>query len=220
MSAIPFKQPYQWYAVYVKYKMEKKVCNELTRKEIEVYLPLKKERRQWSDRIKMIEEPLLWGYLFVRVSNKEYDDVLVTKGALRYVCFDGKAAPIPDRQIEDLKIFMQFANESVVVTSERISRGDTVKVCKGPFRDILGEVVEIRGKQRLVLRLGSLGYCVHTELGTNKVEIIKKKTKTAYLILLMLFIPSSANFRFMWPLLLALEDGAITLGINYKALIC
>jgi len=182
MSTIPFKPLYHWYAVYVKYKMEKKVYSELTRKGIEVYLPLKKERRQWSDRIKMIEEPLLWGYLFVRVSNKEYDDVLVTKGALRYVCFEGKATPIPDRQIEDLKIFMQFANESVVVTSERISKGDMVRVCKGPFRDIFGEVVEIRGKERLVLRFGSLGYCVHTELGTNKVEIIKKKTKAISLV--------------------------------------
>lgn len=177
MNMIPFKQPYRWYAVYVKYKMEKKVYQELMKKEIEVYLPLKKEKRQWSDRIKMIEEPLLWGYLFVRVSNKEYYDVIITKGALRYVCFDGKATPIPDQQIEDLKIFMQYANESVVVTSERITKGDVVKVCQGPFRDIQGEVVEIRGKQRLVLRFESLGYCVHAELGSEKVEIIKKSRR-------------------------------------------
>jgi len=178
MNMIPFKQPYRWYAVYVKYKMEKKVYQELKRKEIDVYLPLKKEKRQWSDRIKMIEEPLLWGYLFVRVSNKEYYDVLVTTGALRYVCFEGKATPIPDLQIEELKLFMQYANESIVVTSEPIAKGDLVKVCCGPFKDIHGEVVEIRGKQRLVLRFGSLGYCVHAELGSEKVEIIKKKTNS------------------------------------------
>lgn len=182
-NIIPFKQPYRWYAVYIKYKMEKKVYEALKRKDIEVYLPLKREKRQWSDRIKIIEEPLLWGYLFVRVSNKEYYDVLVIPGALRYVCFEGKATPIPDSQIEDLKLFLQFANESVVVTSETISKGDLVKVCYGPFMDVHGEVVEIRGKQRLVLRFSSLGYCVHAELRAEKVEIIKKKEKTTYSVL-------------------------------------
>ncbi len=182
MNSISLKKPYRWYAVYVKYKMEKKVYAELQRKGVEGYLPLKKERRQWSDRIKIIEEPLLWGYLFVRISNKEYYDVLVIPGALKYVCFEGKATPIPDEQIEELKLFMQYANESVTVTSEPIEKGDLVKVCSGPFKNLIGEVVEIRGKQRLVLRFGTLGCCIHADLGMNKMEVVKKKTTTNSLI--------------------------------------
>lgn len=175
-----FKQPYNWYAVYVKYKMEKKVFSELSKKGIKAYLPLKKVKRQWSDRIKYIEEPLLWGYLFVHVSRKEYFDVLMTQGALRYVCFEGKATPIPSCQIEDLKVFMEVANESVVVTSEHISKGNHVRVCQGPLKDVCGEVIEIRGKQKLLLRFCSLGYSVHAELNTNKVEVVKTKDRVVH----------------------------------------
>lgn len=172
MRDVSFNQSYRWYAVYVRAKWEKKVYAELVQKRIEAYLPLKKERRQWSDRVKIIEEPLLRGYLFVKVSNKEFYDVLIVSGVLHYVCFGGKAATIPECQIEDLKLFLEVANESVTITSESVSRGDHIRVVSGPFKSVCGEVVEIRGKSRLLLRFGSLGYCVFVELGASEVEAL------------------------------------------------
>jgi len=167
------KQPYRWYAVYVKYRMEKIALSQLQKRGIIAFLPLKKEKRQWSDRVKTIEEPLLSGYLFVWVSNKEYYDVLMVNGILRYVCFEGKAAPIPEYQIEDLKLFMEHANQSTVITSGYVAKGNQVKVSYGPLKNFIGEVVEIRGKTRLLVRLDRLGCCFHVELGTNKVELMK-----------------------------------------------
>ena len=35
---------------------------------IECYLPLVRERREWSDRTKEVETPLLPGFVFVRVT--------------------------------------------------------------------------------------------------------------------------------------------------------
>jgi len=170
MEQIFKKKPYQWYAVYTKSRAEKKVYAELERKGIESYLPLKPERRQWSDRVKVIEEPLIRGYVFVRVSNKEYYDVLVIPGALRYVCFEERPAVIPDCQIADLKIFMEYVGADLEVTSERIRKGDRVRVVTGPLKNVRGEVVEVRGKRRILLRFDSLGYCIHVELGANTVE--------------------------------------------------
>ena len=92
----------------------------LSEKSVENYLPLQVEKRQWSDRIKEIEEPLLKGYLFVRVSNKEYFNVLNTTGAVCYISFEGRATPIPEKQIEDLKIFMENYNEKIDVTRENL----------------------------------------------------------------------------------------------------
>ncbi len=176
------KQPYRWYAVYTKSRAEKKVYEELERKGIESYLPLKAERRQWSDRIKLIEEPLIRGYVFVRVSNKEYYDVLVIPGALRYVCFEERPAVIPDHQIEDLRLFMQYIDSDLEVTSERIRKGSMVKVVNGPLKDVRGEVVELRGKRRILLRFDSLGYCIHIELGAGKVEpLVENQKKSVYI---------------------------------------
>ena len=163
---------YKWYAAYTDSRAEKKVYKELGSKGIECYLPLKTVKRQWSDRIKTIESPLIPGYIFVCVSNKEYYEVLLTAGVRRYVCFEGNPTPIPEKQIEDLKCFMQFLNEETQVTSERIRKGDAVKIVSGPLSGISGEVVEIRGKRCILLRFKDLGFCVHAELGTNNVELI------------------------------------------------
>ncbi len=182
MSYITFNQPYKWYAVYTRSRAEKKVNTQLERKGIKTYLPLLKERRKLSDRIKMVEEPLLSGYIFVKVSNKEYYDVLVTPGAIRYVCFEGKPTPIPDRQIEDLKIFIENRDCKIEVTSEHIRKGDFIKVIYGPLKNVSGEVVEIRGKRRILLRFSSLGYCIHAEMGINKVELINKKRNSCNIL--------------------------------------
>ncbi len=164
---------YHWYALYVKYRMERIAVKELEAKGIEVFLPLRKVKKQWSDRIKVIEEPLLTGYLFVKVSRKEYQQVLLTKGIIRYICFEGKAVPIPDYQINDLRLFVNHANDTVVVSSENVKKGQFVKVSNGELKGFVGEVVEFRGKTKLLLRINSLGCFLFAEMGTNKVEMLK-----------------------------------------------
>ena len=55
----------KWIAVYTKPRHEKTVSNDLYKKGYEVYLPLLREKRKWSDRKKWIEFPLFKSYLFV-----------------------------------------------------------------------------------------------------------------------------------------------------------
>jgi len=165
---------YKWYAAYTDSRAEKKVCQELTKKNIDCYLPLKIEKKQWSDRVKVVENPLIRGYIFVKVSIREYYEVLNIPAVRRYVCFEGFPTAIPENQISDLKYFVQNMNTEVEVTSERISKGTFVKIVSGPMSGISGEVVEIRGKRSIVLRFNDLGFCVHADLGTNEVELLNK----------------------------------------------
>ena len=55
-----------WHAIYVASRQEKKVLEALLNKKIEAYLPLIKTLRQWSDRKKLVEFPLMPGYVFVK----------------------------------------------------------------------------------------------------------------------------------------------------------
>lgn len=169
------QRSYNWYAAYLRYQTEKKVNDELLVRGIECYLPLKPSKRQWSDRIKTIEEPLLPGYIFVRVSMKEYYDVLLTKGVLRYVKFENKPAVVPEKQIQSLKIFVECEHCGIEVSTERIAKGDFVRIVKGPLKGVMGEVVEVRGKQRILLRFDTLGYCVQVDLGYNEIELLKER---------------------------------------------
>jgi transcription antitermination factor NusG len=163
---------YNWLAVYTRSRYEKKLHKELESKGIECYLPLRIEKKQWSDRIKTVEEPLLRSYVFVRVSNKEYYDALNAVGAVRYVTFAGKAAIIPDKQIDDLKQFLVHFNTEVEVTHEDLEIGDVVKVKKGPLEGVQGELVQFRGKNKIVLRFKDLGLCVHTEIKMSDIETL------------------------------------------------
>jgi len=159
-----------WYAVYVRARHERKVMDALRRKEVECYLPVRKETRQWSDRKKEVVEPLIRGYLFVHIDIRFYYDVMVTPGVISFVQFDQKPTIIPEFQIEDLKIFLRGGGQQVEVTSEHIRKGQMVLISDGPFKDVIGEVTELRGKKRILIRIRALGCTVHAQLDTDKIE--------------------------------------------------
>jgi len=172
MDYITTKKNYNWHAVYLRSRTEKKVYEELLYKRIECYLPLRSSKRIWSDRVKIITEPILPGYIFVRISLSEYYDVLITNGVLKYICFDNKPAVVSDYQINLLKLFVEHLNGQIEVSSERIRKGNFVKIMNGPLKNVVGEVMETRGKRHLLLRFDQLGYTLQVDLGQNEVEVL------------------------------------------------
>jgi transcription antitermination factor NusG len=175
-NAMIKKEPYKWHAVYVKSRTEKKALDDIIRKGIEAYLPLKVVKRKWSDRIKLVEEPLLKGYLFVNVSCREYAEVLKTNGVMAYIVFDGQAAEIPEKQIDHLRLFLEKVNSAVHVTNEDVAKGQRVKVIGGTLEGIEGEISEIRGKKRIVLRFESLGCTIFADVSLDFIEKVEPIT--------------------------------------------
>ncbi len=161
---------YKWYALYTRSRTEKKLHNLLVRKGIESFLPLQKTLKQYSDRKKWVEEPLMRSYLLVHISEKEYFDVLNTPGAVRYVSFEGKAAEIPESHVIALKNFINNRPGDIMVEMGKLSPGETMEVVRGPLKGTKGEIVEIRGSHRLLLRFEALNLCVHTEVDLGNVQ--------------------------------------------------
>jgi transcription antitermination factor NusG len=163
---------YHWHAVYLNYRSEFKVEQELKSRRIECFLPVKITKRIWSDRIKIIKEPLFNSYIFIKISNLEYWDVLMVKGVLKYITFENKPATIPDNKITMLKTFLENVNENVSVSSERFEIGNKVKIIHGPLKNTEGEVTEYMGKRFAIIRFQYLGFTVKVDLGQNEVELI------------------------------------------------
>lgn len=160
---------YKWYPVYTKSRAEKKTQIELAKKNITTYLPLRRVEKQWSDRKKIIEEPLLKSYIFIYISNQEYTDVLMTPGVSRFIYFSGKIAAIPDRQIEDLKLLLANSADLELIEME-LSPGEKVLIKAGPFKGILAELVSLKNNQKIVLRLQNLGYAIEIKTSTAMIE--------------------------------------------------
>jgi transcription antitermination factor NusG len=144
-----------WHALYTRSRNEKKVSERLTEKGIEAYVPLHKVLHQWSDRKKWVEEPLIRSYVFVRIEPEHYYEVLNTPGAVRYVFFSGKAATIPDRQIEMLKI-ISGSNIETTPVPNTLKPGTPIKVIAGPLAGLTGELIRISGKNHVVVRIDHL----------------------------------------------------------------
>ncbi len=145
-----------WYAAYTKSRAEKKVLQELQQMGIETYLPLQKRLKQWSDRRKWVEEPLLRCYIFVYIDMSDYFRVLNTRGVVRYITFEGKAVPIPEKQIDVLRKIVA-TEADVEVTVESFHPGDKVRVVSGPLHGLEGELVDFRGNRRVMVRFEQLG---------------------------------------------------------------
>lgn len=159
---------YRWYAVYTRSRGEKKVAELMHKNGYQVYLPLVKTLRQWSDRKKKVEVPLISSYVFVKVSEKEYYSILNTPGALAYVTFEGKAAPIRESQMEAMRMAVE-GNLDIELTQEGIGLGERVKIISGPMKGAEGEYIETVHKHNFIINLDHIGFSLKVEVGANDV---------------------------------------------------
>jgi transcriptional antiterminator RfaH len=170
------KQNYQWYAIYTRANNEKKLFDNLQEKGIECYLPKRKVLKVWSDRKKWVEEPLFKCYLFVKVSYKEFFDALNTPGAVCYVSFGGRAQSIPEVQINNVRTFLSQCEHEVTLTYERIQKGVLVEVLHGSLKGIKGEVANIYGQTRLLIRIDSMNCSLYANISRDEVKLIEETT--------------------------------------------
>lgn len=145
----------RWYAVYTNPRAEKQVRDRLLETGVEVFLPLQKTYRIWSDRKKLVEVPLLSSYVFVKVTPKEFPKVYQTYGIVRFITFEGQPASIPQKQIDNLKLLINSDTE-IEVSSEKFEKGDNVEVVRGALVGLTGELVKIGSHSRVVVRIDRL----------------------------------------------------------------
>lgn len=145
----------KWYAVYTRPRAEKLVYNRLLEVDIEVFLPMQKTLRQWSDRKKIVEKPLLSSYVFVRTRKKHFPVVYKINGIVKFVTFEGQPVAIPQNQIDNLRLLIN-SDAEIEVTSEKFSQGDSVEVVSGSLVGLTGELINIRRSKKVIVRIDKL----------------------------------------------------------------
>jgi transcription antitermination factor NusG len=145
----------KWYAIYTNPRAEKLVHSRLKESGIEVFLPLQKTFRRWSDRKKLIEKPLLSSYVFVKVVPKNFPVVYKTSGVVKFISFEGQPVAIPERQIDNLRLLVN-SDAEIEVTSEKFEQGDNVEVIIGSLIGLTGELIRVGNKKRVIVRIDKL----------------------------------------------------------------
>lgn len=164
----------RWYALAVHARSEASAAVELAGRVDEVFLPARRERRPWSDRIKTAEVPLFPAYLFVRTAMDAATRVALLR-CRHVVDVVGRlpgderiARAIPDHEIEALRILVDA--DRALDPIERLVPGQHVLVGAGPLRGARG-VVEHGpdGQRRLVVQIALLGRGVRAVLSADDV---------------------------------------------------
>ena len=157
----------KWYAVYTKPRWEKKVHSLFAEKGLTSYCPLNKVHKRWSDRIKLVEEPLFKSYVFVQVQEEDQLQVRMVSGVLNFVYWNGKPAVVKEKEIETIRKFLN-EYEDVEVKPVSLQANQEVMVQRGLLMNKTGHIRRLMNNKVEVL-IESLGYTLVARLEKNNI---------------------------------------------------
>ncbi|HET6513662.1 MAG TPA: UpxY family transcription antiterminator [Thermodesulfovibrionales bacterium] len=160
-----------WYALYVKSNHEFLVHDELTKKQIETFLPTVRKLRQWKDRRKWIDFPIFPGYLFVRLhpSPENFVGVLKTRGAMNLLSAEpGYPTPVANEEIDSLKLMV--GSGQLLDIYPHLKEGTRVRVRSGPLQGSEGVLQRKEDQCTFVVNIELLGRSIGVKIYADDIE--------------------------------------------------
>jgi transcription antitermination factor NusG len=161
--------PLHWFAIWTRSRHEQVVREQLERKKFEAFLPTITRWSRWKDRRKKIDWPLFPGYCFARFDPTNALSILKCTGVVKIVSFDGKPAPIPEYELESIRLLV--GSELQYDPCPLIHEGMMVEVVHGPLRGVIGRLVRKDAhRARLVLSVDLIGQAVSVDVDAADVK--------------------------------------------------
>ena len=167
-----------WYIAYTRSCQEKKLVDRLAAIGVESFIATQKERRQWSDRIKIVDKIILQRHIFIHTDElrrtKLFNEVF---GLVSFMSEGGPFNPVivPDKQINSFRAMLAQNDTKVDFHVGHIAPGDKVTITRGPFSGIEGEIVKVAEKKKFIVRLEGLGAAI---ISIKEIELEKKEEKS------------------------------------------
>jgi transcription antitermination factor NusG len=136
-----------WYPAQVKYQTEKKIKSYLEKREIECFIPFRDNK------------PLIPCLIFVHTDYQTAFALPVESGySISYIHDPNTQFKIvPDKQMRDFMLLLNFADTTIKIENIQTDRKwERVRVTKGEFAGIEGELIRIKGHKRVVVRMEGL----------------------------------------------------------------
>ena len=96
-----------WLVVQTRPRWEKKVSQLLLEKGLAAFCPIQEVRRQWSDRIKRIQQPVFPLFVFVKVGEEDRKVVRTVPGVKNFVVKDRKPVVIREKTLLGIRQFQE-----------------------------------------------------------------------------------------------------------------
>jgi transcription antitermination factor NusG len=151
-----------WYAIHVRPRFERTVASMLTGKGYEHLMPMQTIRRQWSDRVKQVVEPLFPGYVFCRLSTHAVAPIIITPGVIRIVGAGNRPLPLDEHEIAALQTLMR--SQVNATPWPYFSIGQKVRIETGALAGLTGFLCRHANGDRLVVSVTLLQRSVAVEV--------------------------------------------------------
>lgn len=143
-----------WFVLYTKPNREKKVLSQLEKLGITAYCPMTTVVRQWSDRKKKLEVPLIPRIIFIQCAEADRDRVFIVPGTQHYLFWLGKPAIVKNDEILNMQGWLK--NDISEAKVNELKAGDKYVLQNSGFEGQEGIVHEV-SKNRIQIVLKEIG---------------------------------------------------------------
>ena len=165
----PALEDKNWLVAHTKPRREKKLAEYSLRKEINYFLPLKDSTRIYQNRKIVFTKPLFPGYIFVKCSREEKQDLTRSghiAGFLKVI--DEKGF------LHDLKqIFAGKIKGGNLEKTDYYESGTRVEIISGPFTGLTGVVEDQNNVTEVKLQINLLRQAVSVKAATDQIKVLK-----------------------------------------------
>jgi transcription antitermination factor NusG len=159
-----------WLVLRTRSRHESVVEKDLRQRRINAYLPKRTVIRRWRDRKSIVQLPLFPGYVFVQPRLDQYENIRYIRGSCGFVLSGNKPAPMPERDLEAVRILV--GSGAALSVNPGLIPGRRVEVRSGPFMGIQGELVRVKSQERLVINAHLLSSSVSVEVDTDSIVLL------------------------------------------------
>jgi transcriptional antiterminator RfaH len=161
-----------WYAVYTRPRAEGTALDNLLRQGYRAYLPRYRTAVSHARRRQMTLRPLFPRYLFAGVdrASMRWRPILSTCGVSSVVRAGDEPVPVPENLVAALSAQEAAGLFSRIAAGRALRVGELVRVTVGAFQEMVGQLVELRDQDRVVVLLELLGRQVRARLESAAIE--------------------------------------------------
>jgi transcription antitermination factor NusG len=152
----------QWFALRVRPRAEKVVAEALQGKGFKQFLPLRRQRRQWSDRVTEVDFPLFPGYVFSRFDARDRLPIVTIPAVMHVVGIGKVPQPVDDAEIEALQALVRSRLEVEPWPFTHV--GQRVRILHGPLAGAEGILEAVKTRNRLIVSVTLLQRSVAVEV--------------------------------------------------------
>lgn len=154
-----------WYALKVRTGGEPGAVEALRYRGYAPYCPTQKERRRYSDRMKVVDATVFPGYVFCRFDAGRKVPVISSPGVEYIVGFGSGPVAIPEEELMNIRRMIDAGAAAV----RSLAAGQRVRVTHGPLEGIEGNLVRDTAGNRLVVSIKLLNQGASLHINEDEV---------------------------------------------------